>query len=803
MSKKNKTKTLPQKSSLPLLSLSALNHVASRKQLWNWLLTKLKEFWYVPLAVTLIFIPIYFFIFLNLPSPAKLKSPVFPVSTQILDRNGKLLFEIYADQNRTPVRIDDLPPYVLEATIAIEDKNFYRHHGLAPEGIIRALTNIILHRKLQGGSTITQQLVKTALLTPERTIQRKIREAILSLATEIVYSKKQILEMYLNFTPYGGTAYGIETASKLYFDKSAKDLTLPEAALLAGLPQAPSRYSPFGASPENARARQKEVLRRMEEDKYISEDERQAAETASLAYAANKINIQAPHFVLYVKDLLVEKYGLRKIEQGGLRVTTSLDLDLQNYAQATVSAEVKKLSSLRVGNGAALITNPRTGEILAMVGSRDYFDIEHDGNVNLTIRPRQPGSSIKPINYAGVLGKGYNPASMVLDIPTCFQVTGQPLYCPKNYDNSFHGPVQLRYALANSYNIPAVKFLALNTIEDMIATASAMGITGWDDSSKYGLSLTLGGGEVTMADMAVAFGTFANSGIKIPLQPILKIEDYQGKILEEYKPPSDLVTIEKCKGKSECNDWSVTGTQVIPAEVAYLISNILQDNDARTAAFGPSSELVIPHQVVSVKTGTTNDLRDNWTIGYTPEFLVTTWVGNNDNTPMSYVASGVTGASPIWHKLMANVLKDHPATWSPKPENIVSLQVCTISGLLPNPEAPCSTRPELFIKGQEPKDIDTPSRGIWIDKNTNLPAFTGEVPPTDVDTSNLELRNFVILSDPFTKDFCYTCPWPQETNEDGTPKEGGSIAYPQQTIDMTKFFSSPVPFQLPTLAPTP
>lgn len=738
----------------------------------------LREYWYVVGATLLIFIPIYIFIFNNLPSPTKLKSNSFPISTQILDRNGKLLFEIYADRNRTPIKLSDLPAYVSESTIAIEDKNFYRHFGIAPEGIIRALGNIIFQRRLQGGSTITQQLVKTTLLTPERTLQRKVREAILAIATEIIYTKKQILEMYLNFAPYGGTAYGIEAAASLYFDKSAADLTLSQAALLAGLPQAPTRYSPLGSFPENAKARQLEVLRRMAEDGYITADQRAQAEAEPLNYATGKIDIQAPHFVLYVKDLLIEKYGLKTVEEGGLRVTTTLDLDLQTYAQSTVSAEVDKLKGLRVGNGAALITSPSTGEILSMVGSKDYFDIDSDGNVNLTNRRRQPGSSIKPVNYAGLLGKGFTPATMLLDIPTCFKVVGQPLYCPKNYDDSFHGPVQLRYSLGNSYNIPAVKTLALNTIEDMIATASAMGIQGWDDPSRYGLSLTLGGGEVTMLDMATAFGTFANQGIKVPLQAILKVEDSQGHILDQYQPPSDL-------------------EPVIPREVAYLVSHILQDNTARASAFGPSSELVIRNQIVSVKTGTTNDLRDNWTIGYTPDFVVAVWVGNNDNTPMSYIASGVTGAAPIWHDLMDHLLSDHPAVWPPKPESIVSLQVCTVSGLLPAPDRPCDTRPELFIAGTEPKDVNNISRGIWINKDTNLPAFTADIPVDQVDVSNLELREHTVLSDPLIKDFCYSCPWPAELNPDGTPKEGGKISYPQQTIDMSTFYGEPVEFQLP------
>ncbi|KKU86688.1 MAG: hypothetical protein UY17_C0041G0005 [Candidatus Beckwithbacteria bacterium GW2011_GWC2_47_9] len=333
-------------------------------------------------AAALFFIYGLVTIFAGLPSPGKLGSDEFPVSTKILDRNGELLYEIYTDQNRTPIAISDLPEYVTEATIAIEDKNFYKHHGFAWEGITRAILNTIFRQKLQGGSTITQQLVKTTLLTPERTLRRKIREALLAMATEIRYSKDEILELYLNHVPYGGTAYGIEQAAHTYFDKNAKDLSLAEAALLAGLPQAPTRYSPFGVNPEAAETRQTQVLQRMVEDKYITQEEYQQAVDEPLTFAPQTNNIRAPHFSLYIKQLLVDKYGEALVEKGGLRVTTSLDLNLQEFAQDAVATEVAKLNKANVSNGAALITKPRTGEILAMVGSKDYFDLSIDGNVS-------------------------------------------------------------------------------------------------------------------------------------------------------------------------------------------------------------------------------------------------------------------------------------------------------------------------------------------------------------------------------------------------------------------------------------
>lgn len=690
---------------------------------------------------------ILFLIFRDLPSPTKLSSDEFPVSTQILDRHGQLLYEIYAEQNRTPILLADLPDYIKQATIAIEDKNFYKHHGFAWEGITRAFLNTIFKKNLQGGSTITQQLVKTTLLTPDRTLKRKLREAILSLATEIRYSKDEILEMYLNHVPYGGTSYGIEQASQTYFGKNAHNLNLAEAALLAGLPQAPTRYSPFGANPALAQERQHQVLDRMLQDGYISQEQLDQAINTPLDYAPQTQNIKAPHFSLYIKELLVDKYGEPLVEKGGLRVTTSLDLDLQEYAESAIATEVAKLQKANVSNAAALITIPRTGEILALVGSNNYFDETIDGNVNVTTRLRQPGSSIKPINYAVGLLKGFTPSTMFLDVPVCFNVPGQRAYCPRNYDNTFHGVVQMRFALGNSFNIPAVKMLAANSVESMVATASAMGITTFQDPSRYGLSLTLGGGEVKMVDMAVAFGVFANSGLKVDLTPILKVETYTGKILEQIDLENQLPV----------------GEKVLPPEVTYLISHILLDNNARSQAFGSNSQLVIPGHAVSVKTGTTDDLRDNWTIGFTPSFLVAAWTGNNDNSPMSpWLVSGVSGAAPIWQKIMARVLAGKPDEWPKKPENIVGIQVCQLSGFRPNPEFPCATRFEYFIKGQEPSLESNLKKGVWIDTTTNRPPLPGV-------TENLEMQDHIMLSDPVQTDYCLDCP--KELDDKGQIKE--------------------------------
>ncbi len=706
-------------------------------------------FWLLPIALVL---ASYLLIFKDLPSPTKLANYDIPISTKIYDRTGKLLFDIFADQNRTPVSLSEIPKYLQEATVSIEDKDFYKHKGINPVGgMLRALVASATHKQLQGGSTITQQLVKSALLSPERTITRKIKEIILAFWVEALYPKDKILELYLNQVPYGGTAWGVESAAERYFGKKVKDLNLAEASLLAGLPQAPTAYSPFGAHPELAKIRQKEVLKRMVEDHYITQDQSDVADQQELVFK-NETGIKAPHFVMYVKDQLVQKYGEALVERGGLKVTTTLDADLQEYAQATVSAEVAKLKTYRVSNGAALITKPATGEILSMVGSVDYFATP-SGSFNVVTALRQPGSSIKPINYAiGIEKHIVTPATMFLDEPTCFgNNPGQAAYCPHNYDGKFHGPVQLRMALGNSLNIPAVKMLYLNTVADMIASASAFGLNTFTDSTQYGLSLTLGGGEVHMTDMATAFSVFANSGIRHDLVSILKVVDKKGKVLEEYKDPN--------LNKDIPSQLLMNGPRVMSQETAFLISHILLDNNARQDAFGPSSELYIPNRAVSVKTGTTDDLRDNWTIGFTPQILVATWVGNNDNSSMNQsLVSGITGAAPIWHKLMVQALKGKLDIWPKQPEGIVGAQICTTSGLLPpNPDPNaadkgCPTRFEYFIKGTVPTDHEQIKQQVLIDKSTGDLADPGK-------TDNVEMQEHQVLHDPVSM-WCLDCTHP-------------------------------------------
>lgn len=691
------------------------------------------------------------YLFWGIPLPTRLSSPDIPVSTKLFDRNGNLIYEIFSEKRRSPLNLSEIPNHVIKATIAIEDKDFYKHRGFSFTGIARAAYKIIFKKKLEGGSTITQQLIKNTLLTQERTIRRKAREFFLTMVVEGIYTKDQILEMYLNQIPYGGTAYGIEAASETYFGKSAKDLSLAEAALIAGLPQAPSRYSPFGSRPELSYERQKEVLKQMVETKYISQEEADKAIGEKLKFA--KITPpKAPHFALWIKEILAEKYGERKVEQGGLRITTTLDLNLQNFTQQAVATEIAKLAKQKVRNGAVIVTRPKTGEILAMVGSKDYFAQDEDGKVNVILAKRQPGSSIKPINYALALkDEKITLATPLADVPSCFIVVGQELYCPKNYDGTFHGMTQARFALGNSYNVPAVRVLALNGLENFVEFARSMGLTTLIDPKNYGLSLTLGGGEVRPYDMAVAFGVFANQGIKQDLISILKIEDYRGRILEEVDP----------------NKIELTGERILAPEATYLISHTLLDNNARAQAFGPTSFLnVSGHPEVSVKTGTTNDRRDNWTIGYTEYAVVATWVGNNDNTPMGGAVSGISGASPIWNRVMKMVLdkaedgiyskNDNGHAWPRQPSQAVGANVCWDTGNIAsqNPDGSfgCQSRYEYFLNGAVGARIESGRSDIQIDKTT------GQQAGPDTPPENTETQNHPFILDPLGTLVCTDCP---------------------------------------------
>lgn len=651
---------------------------------------------------------VYWYVIEDLPHPTSLERLEPSLSTKIVSRDGTLLYKIYGTENRTMVQLRDLPQGLIRATIAAEDKNFYEHHGLDVSGIARAARNNVAcqlsgtscRAALQGGSTITQQLIKNTILNNEKTLRRKLKEAVLALWVEQIYSKEQILEMYLNNIPYGGTSYGVEEAAQEFFGKSARELSLAESALIAGLPVAPTTLSPFGTTPYMAKVRQRQVLERMVLGGYISENEKVIAENSPLALHPRGDGMLAPHFVMYIKSLLVQAFGETAVERGGLIVTTTLELDKQNTLQSSIEKELERLENMQVKNGAGMIISPATGEILAMVGSRDFWDTDNDGQVNVTLQPRQPGSSIKPLTYSLALMSGLSPSTIVEDAPVCFTSQGAPSYCPENYDGRFHGLVTLRTALASSYNIPAVKLLHALGVHSLIELGQKMGITTWDDPTRFGLSLTLGGGEVKMYDLVQAYSVFANHGIKIPLTAILDVRDNSGNQL--------TIGCQDCKIKTV---RAAEDNRVIPEEVAYQISSILADSSARAPAFGTRSILNIPGHTVSVKTGTTNSLRDNWAIGYTQDYVIATWVGNNDNTPMSRVASGITGASPIWASVMQELLKDKPDTPPAPPQSMVRIPICRDDRTYYCKNL-CKSPPtyEYFVKNTGPRQ-DCDSRG--------------------------------------------------------------------------------------------
>lgn len=630
---------------------------------------------FVMCLLVIFFFQSYLFI-KKLPSPQNIGKTNYPLSTHIFDRNGRLLYEIYREQNRTPIKLKDLPVFVSQASIAIEDKDFYHHNGISfVGGILRAIKDTWKNNELQGGSTITQQLIKSALLTPERTIERKIKEVILAVWAERLYTKNQILEMYFNQVPYGGSAYGIGEAAKTYFGHDATQLTIGEAAMLAGLTRAPSVYSPY-IDPKQAQSRRNEVLRKMFELNFITKNQYSQAIKEKLNVVSPNTNIHAPHFVFYTKALLEDNYGIKQVEEGGLKVVTTLDLSIQQEAEKILKEELDKIAHMNVTNGGIIVTRPDTGEILAMVGSKDYFS-NPSGAYNVTTALRQPGSSLKPLLYSLALERGYTASSVIDDSPIIFSFEGSERYQPVNYDGKFHGQVTLRSALANSFNIPAVKVLNTLGVDNYILHAQKMGITTWNDLSRFGLSLALGGGEVKMVDEAVAFGVLANNGDRIDLTPIKTLIDKDSNVLEGLQPsPKNALN----KG------------------IAYIISDILADNNARQLEFGVHSALEIPGYKVAVKTGTTDSKRDNWTTGYTPEFVVVVWVGNNDNTPMNqYLASGITGAAPIWNKMMTYLLTNNANknTVFSQPENVVQKQ--------------CFGKKEFFLIGTENSSFCRPT----------------------------------------------------------------------------------------------
>ena len=633
------------------LSAKKINRKKTQKKI-----TLLKQInWFIFPIFVLTSIIIYVGVenYKKLPDPQSLKNYPNKISTKIYDRNGVLLYQIFQDENRSLVRIKDLNQNTINAFIAAEDKDFYKHHGFSLSGMIRAGYKNLRDQKVEGGSTITQQLVKNTLLNNEKTISRKIKELVLAIKVELTFSKEEILEIYLNQVGFGGPAYGIEEAAQQYFGISSSDLNLNQSAYLAGITRAPSRYSAFGENINQGLIRKNQVLEQMLKNNFISSEDFEKYTNEDLIFRTSKNNILAPHFVMLTRDILYKELGENIVNHGGLSVYTTLDTNIQNNAQKLVSNEIEKLKRLNVNNGAALITNPTTGEVLSMVGSKNYFDLAGHGQVNITTSLRQPGSSIKPLNYALAFEQGKKPTDTIEDKPINIIYNNNQVWSPKNYDGKFHGTVTLKQALANSYNIPSVLLLKENGINNFATFTQKMGITSWGDESRYGLSMALGSLEVKMTDLATAYSAFANQGIVTPLKLISKVVDSNNK--EIYV--SGCITNTEAENSSKTNSDPCARKRVISPKTASDITDILSDNQARSSAFGLNSVLNIKGHKVAVKTGTSNDLRDNWTIGYNNEFLVATWVGNNNNQPMSNIASGITGASPIWSSIFNSLLK--------------------------------------------------------------------------------------------------------------------------------------------------
>lgn len=603
----------------------------------------------------------------NLPNPERISERTVAESTKIYDRTGKiLLYDIHGEEKRTVIPFGQIPSSVVRATLAAEDIRFYQHAGIDVRGVARAvLANLRGGSAVQGGSTITQQLVKKALLSDERTITRKIKEAVLAILLERKYSKDEILGMYLNQIPYGSNAYGIAAAAQTFFGKQTSDLTLAEAATLAALPNAPTHLSPYGSHQDELVGRRNRILDRMADAGFATKEEVAFAKNTAIAVVPPRQGLLAPHFVMYVREYLQEKYGESAVEQSGFRVVTTLDVDMQHAAEKIVkdSAELNEKQA-GAANAAMVAIDPKTGDILAMVGSADYWgtpkpdgckpgvNCRFDPHVNIATRSRQPGSSFKPFVYATAFKKGFTPETVLFDVFTEFNTycnaDGNPgsfasaethCYHPQDYDGTFRGPVSLRQALAQSLNVPSVKLLYLAGIKDSIATAQSMGISTLTDPSRYGLSLVLGGAEVTLLDMTSAYGIFAQDGMLHQKSAILRIENTKGEVLEEKK---DMAA------------------PIIDTEISRTINNVLSDNQARVPVFSPSSSLYFPGKRIAAKTGTTQDYRDAWTVGYTPSIVIGVWVGNSDNAAMRHSSASVMVAAPIWHKLMAYALEHMP-----------------------------------------------------------------------------------------------------------------------------------------------
>lgn len=663
--------------------------------------------------------------FADLPSidalPERLRTP----SIRITDRHGRLLYDVldHDGGRHTVLPLEEIPLALRQATVATEDNTFYTNPGVDLRGIVRALwINLRGGETLAGGSTITQQVTRELLLEAgerqERTLRRKLRESLLAWRLARRLSKDEILALYLNQTYYGGLAYGVEAAAQTYFARSVRELDLAQCALLAGLPQAPARYDPL-TDPAAAKARQEVVLDLMVKGGMITPEGRDLAAREKLLYAASPYPIEAPHFALWVREQLSEILPPDVVyASGGLAVRTTLDLDWQRHAERIVVGQLEALNDPpggglghRAGNAALVALDPGTGEILAMVGSPGYFDAAVDGAINMALAPRQPGSALKPLVYAAAMDparpRPWTAATMILDVHTAFVTHDGYAYAPVDFDHRERGPVSLRQALGSSLNIPAVRALDDVGLEALLDLAGRLGITTFGDPDRYDLSLALGGGEVRLLELTAAYAAFANGGTRVVPSAILEVEDARGRTVYRAEPPDRL--------------------QVLDPRLAWLITDILGDNDARRPAFGAASALRLDRPAAA-KTGTTTDFRDNWTVGYTPELVVGVWVGNADNRPM-FDVTGLSGAAPIWHRFVRTVLAGRAETDFPRPQGLVQVEVCAVSGGLPTGDCPYR-RAEWFIEGTEPTEHDRLYRRATVDARTGCLADPG-TPPAD------------------------------------------------------------------------
>lgn len=649
------------------------HHGVHKKKKRNLFFTLFKHLFLLGFSITLLVITGFFIWIstLDIPDFSSFENRQISNSTKIYDRSGKVvLYDLYQNVRRTNVDFTKISPYIKNATVAIEDSEFYTHNGFRPLSFLRAAyINATTGAYTQGGSTITQQVVKNALLTREKSVSRKLKEIVLAIKLDKTLSKDSILEIYLNENPYGGTIYGVQEAAEAYFGKTVETVSLTEAAYIAALPQSPTYYSPYGQHRSELEKRKNLVLEQMYKKGFISKVEEESSQKENVTFKPLRGNdMVGLHFVFYVRELLEQKYGKDVVLNGGLRVITTLDYDLQKKLETLVKEETfNSLLKNKATNAALVALDPKTGEVLAMVGSRNFFDPDIDGQFNITLANRQPGSSFKPIVYAAAFEKGYTPETMLFDVKTEFSslcdVFGKPLnpkksaknvcYSPDNYDNAFRGPISLRNALAQSLNIPSVKLLYLTGMNTAITLANKMGLSTINDPARYGLSLVLGGGEVSLFDMASAYGVFANNGVYTKPRSIISVKDVSGDISDT----TDIVQ-----------------KTVLSENTTELISSILSDNIARTPSYGANSALYFKDRDVAVKTGTTNDYRDLWVMGYTPSLVIGMWAGNNNNSPVEKKVSGALLA-PIWRKAMNIALADKNPEFfkEPTPNNATKL----------------------------------------------------------------------------------------------------------------------------------